>query len=82
MLEVQTVNVFAVNEEMVAVGGLQSAMVIAALANVPGKSGSVAVMATEPGPLVAINTAVKVPEAFVIVAEGMSVPSEGCLLKN
>jgi hypothetical protein len=54
-------------------------MVIGKLANAPGKSGRVAVRATEPGPFDDIKTPVKLPEAFVSVAEGITVPSAGLL---
>ncbi|WP_212936264.1 hypothetical protein [Bacillus hominis] len=45
-------------------------MVIGMLAIVPGESRSEAVTVTVPGPLAAINTAVKLPEALVITARG------------
>ncbi|WP_410985647.1 hypothetical protein [Bacillus cereus] len=57
-------------------------MVIKKLAVVPGKSGSDAVTVPVPVPLVAINTAVKLPEALVKVARGIIVPREGLLTEK
>ncbi|WP_257147724.1 hypothetical protein [Bacillus sp. AW] len=54
-------------------------MVIVTLAIVPGESRSEAVTVTVPGPFAARNTAVKLPEAFVMTARGTMKAREGLL---
>ncbi|HDR8129086.1 MULTISPECIES: hypothetical protein [Bacillus] len=54
-------------------------MVIVTLAIVPGESRGEAVTITVPGPFAAKNTAVKLPEALVMVARGTMKAREGLL---